>query len=112
MKTQNIPYDYVVHNISQDGEVAYKAVIPAINGIVFGENLAELEEGIALAIDEEIRARKRRGRKDAIPQPDTNRNYSGKFVVRTTPALHERLALEAKTRGKSLNAYLQEKIAK
>jgi len=32
--------------------------------------------------------------------------------VRTTPALHERLALEAKTRGKSLNAYLQEKIAK
>ncbi len=32
---------------------------------------------------------------EAVPTPLTERNYSGTFVVRTSPALHARLAVEA-----------------
>ncbi|HCC83718.1 TPA: hypothetical protein DEP96_02625 [Candidatus Uhrbacteria bacterium] len=45
-----------------------------------------------------------------MPAPDKSQNFSGKFMVRIRPAAHERLALEAKARGKSLNSYVQEKI--
>lgn len=111
MKTKppNIQYDYIVHNISSDDDVAYKAIIPAFDAVVFGENLAELEAGIALAIDEEIKNRKKQKQK-LIPKPDRDQQYSGKFMVRIEPALHEKLALEAKARGKSLNAHIKEKI--
>lgn len=111
MKKKNIEYDYIVHHISAGKSKGYKAIIPAFNGIVFGDNLAALEEGVALAIDEEIRARSVRGRHKMIPAPDRTQTFSGKFMVRIRPSLHEKLALEAKARGKSLNTYLQEKIA-
>lgn len=112
MKNPRIEYDYIVHNISDGKTEAYKAVIPAFNGVVFGENLIELEEGIALAIEEETKARKAiRGKKSSMPAPDRQKKFSGKFVVRINPFVHEKLALEAKARGKSLNTYLQEKIA-
>ena len=105
MKTKKSPieYNYLVHHIDKEG---YKAIVPAINAVVFGDTLTELEEGIRLAIDEE---RKERG-KDNMPTPDSHHTYSGKFVVRTTPAIHEQLTLEAKARGKSLNSYIQDKI--
>ncbi len=112
MKTPSIEYDYIVRHISDGDSKGYKAIIPAFKGVVFGDNLAELEEGVALAIEEEIKARKSaRGKKRAIPEPDKNQKFSGRFVFRIKPSLHEELALEAKARGKSLNAYIQEKIA-
>ena len=112
MKKIEIEYDYIVHPISDGSSKGYKAIIPAFGSIVFGENLTELEEGVALAIEEEIKTRKSAsGKKRPIPAPDRNQTFSGKFMLRLHPATHERLALEAKTRGKSLNAYVQEKIA-
>lgn len=107
-----IQYDYIVRRISNKKSSGYKAIIPAFGSIVFGDNLMELEEGISLAIKEEVRARKlARGNKGGIPVPDSTQTFSGKFIVRVHPALHERIALEAKVRGKSLNAYIQEKMA-
>ena len=41
MTNKTIQYNYIVSNISDDGAVGYKAIIPAFDGIVFGENLAE-----------------------------------------------------------------------
>lgn len=111
MKKFDIKYDYVVHRISEGNSIGYKAVIPAFNSVVFGDNLVELEKGISLAIQEEIKARKsaRKG-KQTIPAPDSIQKFSGKFVMRINPFLHEKIALEAKARGKSLNSYLQEKL--
>ena len=56
--------DYIIHNISNGDETAYKAVIPAFHGVVFGANLSELEEGISLAIKEELKVRR------SAPKPD------------------------------------------
>ncbi|MEK7171672.1 MAG: hypothetical protein AAB739_02065 [Patescibacteria group bacterium] len=49
-----IQYDYYVHSISEGGEPAYKAIIPAFdNAIVYGGNLKELEQGVRFTIDSE-----------------------------------------------------------
>ena len=105
----NIPYDYIVHNIGSEKEPAYKAFVPALDATVYGANTGELEEGIAETISLEIKRRKKRG--VAMPAPERQAQHSGKLVLRIPPPIHERLALEAKVKGKSLNTYLLEKVA-
>ena len=47
--------------------------------------------------------------KRPLPQ-STLRKYSGKFVLRTGPELHQILALKAQNEGESLNNYLVKKL--
>ena len=49
---------------------------------------------------------------EAIPQPLSGRRYSGKFVVRVPPEVHQRLALEAAEAGVSLNRLARAKLAR
>lgn len=104
-----IRYDYIVHNISEDEIPAYKAIVPSLGCVVYGDNLSELEAGLRLAIEAEIK--ERRKKRQVIPAPDKETSFSGKFVVRVGGDLHERLTLEAKAKGKSLNSYVKEKLA-
>lgn len=104
-----IQYDYIVRNISEDKESAYEAYIPAFHAIVFGDHHKELEEGILFTIQSEIKERKKSGK--PIPSPDWKSSYSGKLILRMKPWLHERLALEAKVKRKSLNKLLEEKLS-
>ena len=39
---------------------------------------------------------------------EPRRNFSGKFNLRISPELHERLAIEAQAQGKSINTLAQE----
>ena len=41
---------------------------------------------------------------------EPRRNYSGKFNLRISPELHERLAIVAQAEGKSINALAQEAL--
>jgi predicted HicB family RNase H-like nuclease len=41
---------------------------------------------------------------------EPRRNYSGKFNLRITPELHERLAIVAQAEGKSINTLAQEAL--
>jgi len=41
---------------------------------------------------------------------EPRRNYSGKFNLRISPELHERLAIAAQAEGKSINALAQEAL--
>ena len=108
-KIMNIPYDYIVHNIGTAKEPAYKAVVPAINAIVFGDNFQELQEGIIMSIEDETNARKKEGQK--MPAPERDSKLSGKLVLRINPTLHEHLALTAKARGMSLNKFIESKVS-
>jgi HicB family len=48
----------------------------------------------------------------AEPPPSlTDRRYSGNFMVRTSPALHGRLVVEASEQGISLNQWVVQKLA-
>ena len=42
---------------------------------------------------------------------EPRRNYSGKFNLRISPELHQRLAIAAQAEGKSINALVQEALA-
>jgi predicted HicB family RNase H-like nuclease len=48
---------------------------------------------------------------DPAPTPLSERNYSGTFVVRTSPELHARLALEASEERVSMNQWIVQKLS-
>ena len=50
------------------------------------------------------------GRKP-LPAPTAGKEYSGKFVVRVSPELHQKAALKALVRGESLNQFVTEALA-
>jgi predicted HicB family RNase H-like nuclease len=50
------------------------------------------------------------GKMPAPSVPD-GRTYSGKFIVRISPALHRRAALQAMARGESLNQFVSDRLA-
>lgn len=73
---------------------------------------ATMQEAIASAeqaADEFIAEREAAG--EDVPTPLTERQYSGKFVVRTSPALHARLAVEAAEQNVSMNQWVVQKLA-
>lgn len=45
------------------------------------------------------------------PTPLSERSYSGKFLVRSSPALHQRLTAEAAEQGVSLNQWVVQKLS-
>ena len=47
-----------------------------------------------------------------LPPATAGRTYSGKFVVRASPELHQRAALKAMSRGESLNQFVISAIAR
>ena len=103
-------YDFLVHNIGEDGEKTYMAIIPAFNNtMVFGDDLEELEKGIEIMVETEIKDLKKAGK--PIPKPDRKSKYSGKLIIRIDPVLHEKLSLESKARQMSLNKYIEKKLA-
>jgi predicted HicB family RNase H-like nuclease len=51
------------------------------------------------------------GTGEPIPQPLSERKYSGRFVVRTSSELHARLTLEAAEQGVSMNQLANHKLA-
>lgn len=46
----------------------------------------------------------------ALPEPLSRREYSGKFIVRIDPTIHRRLTAEAVQKGMSLNQHVVEKL--
>ena len=64
---------------------------------------------IEQAVDEFIAERKTDGAE--VPAPLTERQYSGKFVVRTSPALHARLVVEAAEQNVSMNQWVVQKLS-
>ena len=45
------------------------------------------------------------------PKPLSERKFSGRFMVRTSPALHARLSMEATEQAVSLNQWVVQKLA-
>ena len=51
------------------------------------------------------------GNKEKLPPATAGKTYSGKFVVRVGPDLHQKAAIKASTRGESLNQFVAGAIA-
>jgi predicted HicB family RNase H-like nuclease len=76
--------------------------IPALSyGGVHGKDRAKVFAEICQVAEEIVALYMEDGRR--LPASKAKK-YSGKFLLRITPGLHEALALEAEKSGKSLNA--------
>lgn len=49
---------------------------------------------------------------DPPPPGTAGKKYSGKFIIRLAPALHQKVALKAMARGESLNEFVTDALAK
>ena len=69
--------------------------------------MREAVAGVEAAVDEVLAEREGEG----VPEPITERKFSGTFLVRTSPSLHARLAVEAADQNVSMNHWIVQKLA-
>ena len=75
-------------------------------GGVHGKNEKQVFAELCEVIDEWVA--KAKSDNEELPEGMAGKQYSGKFNVRLSARLHERLALAALKEGKSLNNYVAE----
>ena len=66
-------------------------------------------KGIRKVVDDVMRDMQKKG--EAIPEPISSRHFSGKFMVRVPPQVHQRLAIQAAEFGVSLNRLVSAKLS-
>lgn len=102
MKYKN--YEAAVE-FDEEIEMFFGTVINTRDVITFyGKSVAELKREFKNSVEDYLEFCHERGE-----EPD--RPFSGNFVVRISPSLHQRLYSAAKKAGKSLNAVVEEKLA-
>ena len=93
-----------------EADNCYVGSIPGwIGKCCHGDDEIEVFRELSEILDEWINIYKKDNR--LLPNP-TNKKYSGKFVLRTGPELHQALALKALNESESLNNYLVKKLKK
>jgi predicted HicB family RNase H-like nuclease len=101
-------YTYQVSWSPEDGEyVGTVAEFPSLSWLDADEQAAFA--GIRRLVDDVVEQMVAEG----SPPPDSlaDRNYSGKFVVRLTPARHRTLAIKAAQSGVSMNRLVSDTLA-
>lgn len=102
-------YRYVVMDISEENEIAFKAIIPKFPKlVVVGDSPQQLHEAVLIGIEEEIEFYK--SQNIQIPKPDLESKYSGRFILRISPELHEKISILSQAEGKTLNQFLKKLI--
>ncbi|WP_224864393.1 toxin-antitoxin system HicB family antitoxin [[Mycobacterium] zoologicum] len=48
---------------------------------------------------------------ESVPPPITDKKFSGNILIRTSPSLHARLAVEAADQNVSMNHWMVQKLA-
>ncbi len=77
-------------------------------GGVHGKNELRVFSDLCAVVDECIVELEKHG--DPLPSGMSGKQYSGKFNLRVNRNLHQRLALKALKKGKSLNSYCAETL--
>lgn len=98
-----LDYPLTIYHAKEGGYVAEFEDLPGC--ITEGETLEEVSQKIEEARRAWIEVAYEDGME--IPLPRTEREYSGKFVVRMPKHLHRRLAEQAEREGVSLNQYVE-----
>ena len=89
----------------EEAEIFHGEVINVKDVITFeGRSVDELKQAFQDSVNDYLAFCKERGEEPEKP-------YSGRFVIRTDPELHKKIAFAAQRRGKSLNLYVNEALA-
>lgn len=111
MKTKKGHYNYSIVSANEEDEVCYQAIVPKFPGMfIFAEKPEELHSLVEECIELEIQESKKTGR--PLPSPDNHSKFSGKFLVRLKPELHQKLAHLAQASNTSLNKYIESTLEK
>lgn len=112
MKSSKYHYSYNIVFIGEEGDTeGYKAVIPKFPGmLIMADKAEELPELVDYMIEIAIEQMKEEGL--PIPPPDSHSKFSGKFLVRLKPELHQKLAHLAQASNTSLNKYIESTLEK
>ncbi len=95
----------VVVAFDADANVFHGEVINTRDVITFqGKSVAELKKALRDSVEDYLAFCKERGE-----EPD--KPFSGNFIVRIRPDLHRELYTQAKKSGKSLNAFIEERLS-
>jgi predicted HicB family RNase H-like nuclease len=96
---------FATAEFDDEANIFHGEVINLRDVITFqGQTVEELRKAFKDSVDDYLEFCAERGEEPEKP-------YSGKFVVRIEPELHKRIAILAKKDGKSLNSWLQDKLA-
>lgn len=105
-----LPYTRLVQEIQDESGHYFFGRILELDGCQStGETLEKLYENLNEAMEGYLETKLEYGL--SIPIPERVEDYSGKFVVRLPKSLHQRLAIEAKNEGVSLNQLALYKLA-
>jgi len=106
--TGELHYTYRVSWSPEDGEyVGTAAEFPSLSWLETDERGAF--DGIRRLVAQVVADMIAAG--EDVPPALADRAYSGKFQVRTTPARHRKLAIEAAEAGVSMNRLVNDKLA-
>ena len=90
--------------LDEQAGVFHGEVIDTIDVITFqGSSVEELKQAFKDSVDDYLEFCASRGENPEKP-------FSGKFLVRVPPEVHRQVMAEARRQGKSLNAYVLEKL--
>ena len=93
-----------------EADHCYVGSVPGwIGDCCHGANEADVYRKVCDIVDEWVETYRAEGR--PLPQP-TNRDYSGRFVLRAGPDLHRVLCVRALTEGESLNSFVVKSLMK
>ena len=109
MTLKNDRYSYrVIWSDKDDEYLGLCAEFPSLSWLS-GTPEAALK-GIRRVVAEGIKIMQADG--DSIPEPLSNKNYSGKFSVRIPPEVHRNLSIQAAEEGVSLNRLISARLTR
>src|ERR1700735_1637935 len=90
--------------LDEEAGVFHGEVLNTRDVITFqGSSVNELKQAFADSVDDSLEFCASRGE-------DPDKPFSGKFLVRVPPEVHREIMMQAQRQGKSLNAYVLEKL--
>lgn len=106
-----VNYEYytyrIIWSVEDEEFVGLCAEYPSLSYL--DQNRYKALEGITNLVKEVVADIEASG--EEIPEPISQRKYSGKFQVRIPPDLHRKLVMEAAEENVSLNRYVSNKLA-
>jgi len=105
-----LPYTKLVQEMNDEsGHYFYGRILELDGCQSTGDTLEELYQNLNEAMEGYLEVKQENNL--SIPIPETSNDYSGKFTVRLPKTLHQKLAIEAKEEGVSLNQLVLYKLA-
>jgi len=96
---------------SEDEQCYVGSAPPLLGPCCHGDDETKVYRKLCRIVEEWIEIHDRDG--TALPEPlvPTDKEYSGRFLLRVDPKLHNALAIRSVQEGKSLNAYIADRLS-